>query len=353
LLVTPNLKAYYRMEGNANDASGNGNNGTVYGASLYPYENLVLNGGFETWSAGGNSDPDYWTNVRTSEREDTIVQEGDYSFKIINSHAEYRDGAYQDFIGDVEFWQGKTVTIKGWVKADTSGTSIRIWDSEGQAVVSHTGGGEWEYLSVSRTIDSNATYVRARLMVDPQETSYFDAVVVTEDNPDTKFGRCYSFDGSDDYIDIPSINMGDQYTILSWVKPTATTNLYPQLMGKEYVISIRAEEGVPIRFITGGGSSWDGTWKEANTNLSVDTWQHIAIRVDQTDIDFFLNGEADGSDTRTNRSWNSGFYIGKRKGQTNADYNYEGLGDEFMIFNKALSQPDIKRVMMGLHPIGG
>ena len=34
MLVTKNLKAYYRFEGNANDNSGNGHNGTVVGATL-------------------------------------------------------------------------------------------------------------------------------------------------------------------------------------------------------------------------------------------------------------------------------------------------------------------------------
>ena len=31
----------------------------------------------------------------------------------------------------------------------------------------------------------------------------------------------------------------------------------------------------------------------------------------------------------------------------------DGLIDDVCIFNKALSQSDIKRVILGLHPIGG
>ena len=34
MLVTPSLVGWWRFEGNANDSSGNGNNGTIYGASL-------------------------------------------------------------------------------------------------------------------------------------------------------------------------------------------------------------------------------------------------------------------------------------------------------------------------------
>jgi len=34
MIITPNTKGLWRFEGNANDNSGNGNNGTVYGASL-------------------------------------------------------------------------------------------------------------------------------------------------------------------------------------------------------------------------------------------------------------------------------------------------------------------------------
>ena len=34
MLVTPSLVGWWRFEGNANDSSGKGNNGTVYGSSL-------------------------------------------------------------------------------------------------------------------------------------------------------------------------------------------------------------------------------------------------------------------------------------------------------------------------------
>jgi hypothetical protein len=168
-----------------------------------------------------------------------------------------------------------------------------------------------------------------------------------------KFGQCYSFDGSDDYIDIPSISFGSTYTILYWAKPTAISNSYPQIMGKESNISIWADEGVVTKLIKGDGSSWDSDWKEANTSLVADTWQFIGIRVDGTDLDFFYNGETDGSDTLTSRSISTDFYIGQRKDQAGVDYNYKGAVDNFMIFSKALSQSDIKRVMLGLHPLNG
>jgi hypothetical protein len=169
-----------------------------------------------------------------------------------------------------------------------------------------------------------------------------------------KFGQCYSFDGSDDYIDIPSISFGSTYTILAWVKPTATSNSVPQLMGKEYMISIKASEGEGYRFATGNGSQWDPEgWVTANTSLVADTWQFIAIRVDGTVLDFFYNGRTDGSDTKTSRSISTSFHIGAREDVAIIDYQYKGLIDSPMIFSKALSQSDIKRVMLGLHPLNG
>jgi len=98
-IPTNGLVAYYPFTGNANDASGNGNNGTVNGATLntdrFGRANSAysFNGQWDLISADGSKMPIAnssraiagWFNINnivSSQGEDTLISYGDYGFGI-------------------------------------------------------------------------------------------------------------------------------------------------------------------------------------------------------------------------------------------------------------------------------
>jgi len=71
-------------------------------------------------------------------------------------------GAASDYVtctpGDVKYFAGRTVTFGCWVKTSTANhVKIRIYDGAVTASEYHTGGGNWEWLTVTATVNSAAT----------------------------------------------------------------------------------------------------------------------------------------------------------------------------------------------------
>jgi hypothetical protein len=146
-------------------------------------KNLLLNGDFEYWYSGTSTAPDAWTKPGDGSvsRESTIVKLGTYSAKLISD----ADGnRLRQNLPNPTDYRGKTLTLSCWVYAsDASTVIIRLYDDiTGYTNSSyHTGGGSWELLTVSATIDSSATQVSIFLNNGGNtKTAYFDGAMLVE-----------------------------------------------------------------------------------------------------------------------------------------------------------------------------
>ena len=159
------------------------NNGTVNPT------NLLFNGNFECWSAGTSSAPDGWTLGGTgaaAAREASIIKLGTYSGKVtnqINTAANYNQRI--DLSKGITYWKGRTVTFGCWVQCATAGSRIylNIDDNVGSTSSAYyTTGTAWQWLTVTRTIDSSATAITCYLFINSGAviSAYFDGAMCVE-----------------------------------------------------------------------------------------------------------------------------------------------------------------------------
>lgn len=172
-----------------------------------------------------------------------------------------------------------------------------------------------------------------------------------------KIGKCYSFDGNDDFISISCSDLyntfsgGSQpFSIAFWVYHADTTRA---IIFGDYGLSgaigfnVELTTSHQVRFY------WNGTPdKHFNVNASVgiNTWTHIIITYDGNEICIYKNGVQQSdkySGTLEAKSKTSGmFYLGRdyRTGTT----AFNGKLNDFRIYDHCLSPRECKQVSTAL-----
>jgi len=175
-------KVFSNLDGSdwSDDATGMPEEGTMN------LENLAKNGAFDTWSGGGSAAPDNWTLLGggsvAQENGSGNVQEGTYSCKLTGDANGNR--IYQTIIATISDtqntrWRGMDVTAGAWIKT-TSGNTARLYFEDGvgyQYSDFHTGSGNWEWISVTFTIDASATELELSCSTaNDAAPAYFDCI---------------------------------------------------------------------------------------------------------------------------------------------------------------------------------
>ncbi len=159
-------------------------------------------------------------------------------------------------------------------------------------------------------------------------------------------GTCLTFDGESDYVTIPnnaSLNFTNKLTIMAWAK----THEY-----KEAKIAQKGDwDGHGI-----GITKWNG-WKghirlDSESSVSIesssgrpilDKWYHIAITYDGTSLNLYINGQLNNSKSVTGL-----LKVNSRNAAIGSDNGgqkfFNGLIDDVMFFNAALSQTEIQSI---------
>lgn len=131
-------------------------------------QNLLRNGNFERWAAGTSVAPDSWTLTGTGAtiaKETTTVKRGAASAKP-NTDGINNAILSQNFFD--AYFKGRKVTFGCWLHSATAARlRLRIDDGVGTTDSSyHTGGGSWEFIKVTRTLDAGATKVEAQIRLE-------------------------------------------------------------------------------------------------------------------------------------------------------------------------------------------
>ncbi len=157
--------------------------------TLFAGENLVLNPGFENWTAG---QPDNWTYESgvTLEQNSDTVYEGSYSAKVtLTTQTQSNTDTYADTIAVTP---GHTYEYKFMVYDNDPAGSVRLvitwYDASGAYIANYYGGyssdgTDWEELGYIWTAPSDAYYVTAQFRFYDNSTEwdgdavfYIDAV---------------------------------------------------------------------------------------------------------------------------------------------------------------------------------
>jgi hypothetical protein len=160
------------------------------------------------------------------------------------------------------------------------------------------------------------------------------------------YGQALSFDGTDDYVDIPaSVNLPfsgtNSWTIAMWVNCSAGYWYYPQFCKGTYGngpgLTICDYDG---RIKGGNGTSGFDQYGMWQTDLRGQGWQYTVITYDGSVFRAYLDGQAKGTFT-----WNGGIgdtssydiWLGQFWGPS-----YNGAIDEVQIYNRALSAAEVQ-----------
>src|SRR3989338_8110966 len=149
-----------------------------------------------------------------------------------------------------------------------------------------------------------------------------------------KIGQGLSFDGVDDNVSavigsVPSAT----FTISAWIKLNE--------LGREQ----HAAEFTGTQFyVASNNKLGTGNWGNAagSTALTKGQWYNIVITRNSSQLLLFLNGSQDGSGSVLTNEPSSPFVIGRFYGAGN--YWFNGLIDEVRVYNRALTQAEIKRL---------
>jgi len=144
--------------------------------------NFLKNGSFESWSQGTTQAPDGWLlTSATVSRDTTNVHLGQAAAAITVSTG---TGNLRQPLPSwqVSHLKGHSLTFCAWVKTSTtSKVKLNLADGVGStASPYHSGSGSWQMLTVTRTVDANATTVEAQIAFDGAATATVDCVNLNE-----------------------------------------------------------------------------------------------------------------------------------------------------------------------------
>ncbi len=155
------------------------------------------------------------------------------------------------------------------------------------------------------------------------------------------------FNGEDDYIDVSDIGSFTNLTISAWIKPKGwgqgDEDYIHQIIGDEDLNNAKATFSFRIgsqglesyKQRLGLGINISSTWSdfESQSNLSLNTWQYVAITFDGNDIKFYIDGNNDKTQSNSGSISNVGneWVIGYIKQPYFRDF--DGFIDELRIAN--------------------
>ena len=167
-------------------------------------------------------------------------------------------------------------------------------------------------------------------------------------NQSGKNGGAYSFNHSN-YIDLgQSTKIVDNLatvTIEAWIKPGATQLDYSRIFHKENILIAGIHSSNAVIFLAGPGVGWIDVFTSGFGSVANNVWSHVVWVKNSTNYKVYINGALSGEQNGvlatlgTNTAVHvDGHSIG---GYPYADQSFNGMIDEVMIFNRALSPQEI------------
>jgi hypothetical protein len=172
---------------------------------------------------------------------------------------------------------------------------------------------------------------------------------------DGKSGKAISFDGVDDFVNIPSPMSPAIYAIALWVKPARTDAA--SIVVRTSGVGPTSEWSHQLR-INPSGAFHHYLWVGAERNIAgtttivPDTWYHVVIVAQNNGpMRLYVNGQEDGVSIDTAGTlWGSGdrIYVGSNSGHSMGWF--KGLVDDLRIYDRELTASLVKDLFNGIEP---
>jgi len=151
-----------------------------------------------------------------------------------------------------------------------------------------------------------------------------------------KYGSALVFDGVDDYVSMPDVNVSPPYTVSAWIKHQGSGVRIAVFSrkGSKFTFGVDADNKITLR-------DKNGTFYYGST-LNQNEWYFVGLRANNaTDFDIIINGKLDKSDVANSGDLDfsgNNFYMGY---STWVPYYFNGLIDDVRIYNYARTPEQI------------
>ncbi|MBW8041288.1 MAG: hypothetical protein FVQ85_14965 [Planctomycetes bacterium] len=173
-----------------------------------------------------------------------------------------------------------------------------------------------------------------------------------------QLGGALDFDGVDDYVEVsddPSLRFTqyDSFSVSFWAKPSTGGYVFSKLQA----YSQSGQFGYALRWLSTTSKFQFMTSKSGIVNVFVDTtdnsatagsWYHVTAVYDKKDMKVYLNAELKGTNffgyDTSSTSPDNNLTIGVRLYDSTLEQYSDGIIDEVMIFDNALSAGEIEQL---------
>lgn len=163
-----------------------------------------------------------------------------------------------------------------------------------------------------------------------------------------KIGKCYSFDGSNDYLSA-TITVTSEMSFTCWLKFNAGGNYHildcrSTASGNPGYQPLYAGVDYGLQFYTSNSGSLNVSASDCGFTTGV--WYHLALTISNNGIKAYINGNLVGSNSNTGYNFGSQtLKVGTRC--TNQNW-FNGLLNDLRVYDHALSAKEVKEISKGL-----
>ncbi len=167
-----------------------------------------------------------------------------------------------------------------------------------------------------------------------------------------KIGGALEFDGDGDYVDCGAslaFNINTNITVACWIKVRQLDKSWQAIVaqGDNSWRLHRSSSSNNIAWGTNGLSPKDLT---GSVNVNDGQWHHVAGVYDGTQKRLYVDGNLDVSENSTGNINNSSYNVNIGENAEATGRYWDGLIDDVRVYNRALTQEEIQKVMMGIPP---
>jgi len=201
---------------------------------------------------------------------------------------------------------------------------------------------EWSFDNLTQ---SAGTVLSADTSIEDEWGNYnglSKGTLTVKDGSDCIKGKCLSFDGSTGYVLIPTFNIGNSATVSFWAK----SNAYIGRM----TFSFNSDDytaGPDFYFISSGPlwNTGDGGGNPfTNSSIPNSDWHYfVIVNNENSNTQLYIDGTKIGTAAyRSVKTTANTFFIGKY--DNSSSYNFNGIIDEFNLFNAPLNTSQVKEL---------
>ena len=156
----------------------------------------------------------------------------------------------------------------------------------------------------------------------------------------------YDFDGSNDYISVPSselLNLSETMSIAFWVKYNGTPGTYDMIASK--TTSSSWNDGYGIYFSGSTVKFWVTSFSAnvASSSITPTNWNHVVGTYDGSKVRIFVNDIEGTPDTYSGAISKNSADLEIGRGSSNS-YNLKGILDDLYMYNYSITYDEIKNL---------